>query len=303
MKKLFAFLLITVMMLSMVACSSKVAPDDQLAFDNEPTVDNEAGTQSHAVLKEPPDAELLYGYGSVPLRIAGYIWHYPTADGTMSGTKADGLHPLDTEAVMEPILVTGALAKLTFTDMPDTVQVSCWPDTAKNTDAVPESVTCYDNAFDLKPGGYIYEIVASWEQSETGHYGTARYHIYIVQGETHSHEAADQPQRVENPITGYCGNTWTTLHINGKDYGFMYGNSVTLTDILVNLKYEPNMVCNCTAEFTADTEFGADYGINLTEGFVRCEKGQAVLTWEQINTIAEIIRWAETTNCQYPINH
>ena len=81
----------------------------------------------------------------------------------------------------------------------------------------------------------------------------------------------------------------------------MYGNSVTLTDILVNLKYDPHMLCNCFAEFTVDTEFGAGYEINLTESFVRWEKGQAVLTREQVDTIAKIIHWAETTNCQYPL--
>ena len=50
------------------------------------------------------------------------------------------------------------------------------------------------------------------------------------------------------------------------------------------------------AEYTVDTEFGTGYEINLTEGFARYEKGQAELTQAQIDTIAEIIKWAES-NC------
>ena len=83
----------------------------------------------------------------------------------------------------------------------------------------------------------------------------------------------------------------------------MYGCSVTLTDILVNLDYDPMHVCRCRPEYTVDTEFGTGYGINLTAGYARCDKGQADLTQEQIDTIAEIIEWAKTTNCKYPIDN
>ena len=122
-------------------------------------------------------------------------------------------------------------------------------------------------------------------------------------GETHIHATALTAQTVDDPITGYCGNTRTTLHIDGKEYSFMYGYSVTLTDLLVNLDYNPNKVCRCMPQYRADTEFGSNYHIHLDYGFVRCDKGQADLTQEQIDTIAEIINWAETTNCQYPIDN
>ena len=118
----------------------------------------------------------------------------------------------------------------------------------------------------------------------------------------HSHQVAEEPQTVEDPVSGYCGNTQTTLHIGEKEYTFMYGNSVALTDILINLNYDPVKVCRCLPEYTVDTEFGKGYGVNLTEGYARCEKGQADLTREQIERIAEIISWAETTNGKYPID-
>ena len=48
-----------------------------------------------------------------------------------------------------------------------------------------------------------------------------------------------------------------------------------------------------------DTEFGSGYGTHLTSGYARCGRGQADLTQEQIDTIGQIIQWAETTNCTY----
>ena len=73
----------------------------------------------------------------------------------------------------------------------------------------------------------------------------------------------------------------------------MYGESVTMTDILVNLDYDKNKLCKCLPEYTVDTEFGKGYGINLTDGYARCDKGQADLTSEQINKLKTIILWAE----------
>ena len=118
----------------------------------------------------------------------------------------------------------------------------------------------------------------------------------------HIHMTALTPQIVEDPVTGYCGNTWTRLYIDGKEYDFMYGYSVTLTDLLVNLDYDPGKVCRCMAQYRADTEFGTNYQIHLDYGFVRCDLGQADLTQDQIQTIADIVNWAETTNCQYPVD-
>ena len=110
----------------------------------------------------------------------------------------------------------------------------------------------------------------------------------------HSHQPAAKAQTVSNPISGYCGNTQTTIYFdNGSSHTFMSGNSVTLTDILVNLDYDPNKVCKCLPEYKVDTEFGKDYGISLSDSYVRCEKGQAELTEEQVKTVKEIIEWAK----------
>jgi len=113
----------------------------------------------------------------------------------------------------------------------------------------------------------------------------------------HTHQMATEPQTVDNPTIGYCGNTQTTIYFeDGYKYTFEGGNSVTLTDILINLKYDPMKVCKCLPEYKVDTEFGTDYGISLGEdgGYARCDKGQADLTKEQNEKIASIIKWAKT---------
>ena len=104
-----------------------------------------------------------------------------------------------------------------------------------------------------------------------------------------AHAPAAEPQTVEDPVTGYCGNTVTEVALDGETYSFWGNDSVTLTDIVINLAYDPEAICKCLPEFTVDTEFGDGYGVNLTENYVRCKAGQASLTAEQTEAIQGII--------------
>ena len=120
------------------------------------------------------------------------------------------------------------------------------------------------------------------------------YYNDVKMYDGHSHSPANEAQTVDDPVSGYCGNTQTTIYFDdGKSHTFMSGNSVTMTDILVNLKYDKNKVCKCLPEYKVDTEFGTGYGINLTQGYARCDKGQAELTQEQIDKLKGIILWAK----------
>jgi len=157
----------------------------------------------------------------------------------------------------------------------------------------------------VKAAGMFFKLPMNYIVGDTGmgYYGTANYYVYVIGGLDHSHQIVEEAQTVEDPITGYCGNIQTTLYVGEKAYTFQYGYSVTLTDILVNLRYDPMGVCRCAPEYTVDTEFGTGYGINLTQGYARCEKGQANLTQEQINAIAQIVAWAESTNGEYDFSN
>lgn len=108
----------------------------------------------------------------------------------------------------------------------------------------------------------------------------------------HTHQKADEPQTVSDPYNGYCGNTMTNVYriADGQSSGaFMAGNSVYITDLLLNLDYDPQKICKCLPEYTVDTEFYRGYGVNLSEGYARCDKGQAELTSEQIDKLREIL--------------
>ncbi len=114
----------------------------------------------------------------------------------------------------------------------------------------------------------------------------------LLNASDHTHQEADEPQTVSDPYSGYCGNTMTTVYraADGQSSGaFMAGNSVYLTDLLLNLDYDPQKVCKCLPEYTVDTEFHKGYGLNLSEGYARCDKGQAELTGEQINKLRDIL--------------
>lgn len=105
----------------------------------------------------------------------------------------------------------------------------------------------------------------------------------------HLHGPAAEPQTVEDPVSGYCGNMLTTVSLNGESYTFDGADSVALTDILINLDYDAMKICRCAAEFTVETESGGEYGINLTHSYARCDAGQADLTAEQVQTVEKII--------------
>lgn len=105
----------------------------------------------------------------------------------------------------------------------------------------------------------------------------------------HRHAPAEEPLTVESPVSGYCGNIITEIVIGKEVYSFWGSDSVTLTDILINLAYDPEQVCRCLPEFTVNTELGSGYGVNLSESYARCEGGQAALTVEQVTAIREIL--------------
>lgn len=151
--------------------------------------------------------------------------------------------------------------------------------------------------FDVTKAG-TYRFRADFSVEDLSHQNLWAEFVLGSHGD-HIHRPAPEPQTAQETISGYCGNIQTTLYIGDKEYTFMYGHSVTLTDILANLDYDPMKVCRCRPEYWVDTEFASGYGINLRSGYARCEMGQADLTQEQIDTIGQIIQWAETTNCTY----
>lgn len=113
-------------------------------------------------------------------------------------------------------------------------------------------------------------------------------------GSDHSHHPPTAGNVVEHEPEGYCGNTITTVRYDpmgkageGWERSFWGGTSVELTDFLRWLDYSGD-VCRCIPEYYIKTEFSnSEYGINLSEGYVRFDGKQCQLTDEQV-------RWLQT---------
>jgi len=106
--------------------------------------------------------------------------------------------------------------------------------------------------------------------------------------DTHLHMPALTAQLVEVPVYGSTQNPEITLHHSRKSYIIKGQDAAQLEQLLYNLKYDPNKVCRCMAQYRADTEKGS-YSIHLEYDFVRCDAGQADLTVEQTRMLRQII--------------
>ena len=104
----------------------------------------------------------------------------------------------------------------------------------------------------------------------------------------HSHRFAEPVAPGEVP-SGYCGELTVTVTIAGEPHSLTGADALAMTEILRDLPYDPSQVCRCVAEFTVDTELLSGIHVNLTQGFARCEKGQAALTEEQARILQDII--------------
>lgn len=277
MKKVISLILALGMVLSLMACEKSTASGGQCMT-----------TGSDFVLTEPPTLEFFSGEETCTATRNGYSWSYDNLDGTWNNTIADGLHPLDADNRMETILAQEDTLTLVFGATPESYTVRCWPDTAIGTGetAGEQTVSTDGWQISLPEGGYVYEVTAQW--SYESFHGSAFYCFHVVR-DTHSHTVAAQPQTVGNPVTGYCGNTLTTVTRDGKEYTLSDSKSITLTDTVINLAYAPENVCRCIPEFSITTEDGTEYAVNLTEAFVRCDAGQAGLTAEQVTAMAQIL--------------
>ena len=120
--------------------------------------------------------------------------------------------------------------------------------------------------------------------------GIIEAELPVVEEDVHTHVPAETPQMISEPvISGYCGNTVTTVYEeDGGTYSFWGSDSVSLTDILLHLSYEEGC-CRCIPEYTVDTEFGTGYGLNLSEAYARYGGKQATLTEEQVVLLMDVM--------------
>ena len=282
MKKWICCLLAIMLVFSLTACQAPSEPD--------PTNPPGGYGASKPTSKEPPVLKILDSTCmGLEATTGTYSWTYDNGDGTMSGVCADSSHPLEWQEYLVPMITADETVELHFDVQPHSFTVRCWSDAYwGQLDAREEKITVDGNTLELNQGGDIYEVTATCTGENLAAEGTAHYGFYVIRDD-HSHTPAEESQTVEDPYSGYCGNTMTTITIDGKEYTFEGSDSVYLTDLLLNLRYDPMRVCRCAPEFEVTTEFGGPYGINLSNAYARCEDGQAELTEEQVKQIRHIL--------------
>ena len=282
MKKAFSIFVALALVITLAACQGEKVP-------TQPHEPGSHGT-SKPTSEKPPVLRILDSAGQSAEAIrCTYSWMYDRGDGIWMGVEADSMHPLQMQDLLTPFVTADETIELLFDIPPQDITVRCWNDAQwGEVDASGEIVVLEEDHLKLRNGAYIYEVCASWTGENLAASGTAHYSFYVVRDD-HGHEAAEKAQTVEEPYSGYCDNTMTTISMDGKEYTFEGSDSVYLTDLLLNLAYDPEKLCDCMSEFTVKTEFGGPYGVNLSQGYARYDGAQADLTKEQIEVIRNIL--------------
>lgn len=153
--------------------------------------------------KTPPKGVLITPDGETELRTGGYGWHCMLKNGREEATIADQVsRPLPAES-FTPVVISrdyvqtlyapvpaadavgysGYFVKLDWEEDPDSLSYTCWPDSVWQEDGVQEQGVNFSlekQTFFAWEGGYVYEIVATWEDNGRGYHGSANYYVYII---------------------------------------------------------------------------------------------------------------------------
>ena len=134
------------------------------------------------LVSEPPVLMIEDGEQTITLRSGNGEWAYHIGNGKWASSNFCGAHPLDNVHTPDPVPLSDNPVTLSFDLLPDSVTVLCWPDTdLGNTESSPSEVPVTNFTFSSKPGSWIYEITARWEQSDNRNYhGHASYAFYAV---------------------------------------------------------------------------------------------------------------------------
>lgn len=133
------------------------------------------------ILEEPPRLTIMCDETAFGALRGTYSWQKRNSDGTSTATEADSAHPLDCENQFLRFETAETTADLHFTENPDAIlSIQCWSeDHWGDPGADSESAAIDGYEIELKPGGYIYEVIAEWSTEKSGYGGRACYSFYV----------------------------------------------------------------------------------------------------------------------------
>jgi len=185
MKKIFVIALTAALLLSLTGCQGST-PTPSGTSPNSSGVDPQ-------IYKEPPAGKIIASYTEGNLQIGGYHWTYTSADGNEVATIADqACRPISMGLLSTAIISNkqteiadsaGYWVTPVWEVTPTAVTCTCWPAKWEDSCVREESLISQDDfSFYAKPGSYIYEINATWEDDGAGYHGSANYYVYIIAG-------------------------------------------------------------------------------------------------------------------------
>ena len=125
---------------------------------------------------EPPILSVSGGEATVYAWRGTCSWDVRKSDGTGTGVQMDSPHPLDCVGDMAALPASEKTTiTLTFEAPPSEIVVRRYKSSAKDYDAY-EEMEVKGSSFEAKAGNYLYEVIATWDESLLRSYsGTAYY--------------------------------------------------------------------------------------------------------------------------------
>lgn len=127
----------------------------------------------------PPELTVTAREASCTALRGGWSWNYQLEDGSYSGAIADSVHPLEAREITPVLETSEPEAALTFALEPDAVAARRWPEEAwGDADAPGEDVSLEGDTLPLRPGGWLYQVSASWDRMP-GFAGDCQYSFFV----------------------------------------------------------------------------------------------------------------------------
>ena len=265
---------------------------DEMLFQLWETSDDD--TPIGSVCPEPQEMKLVVGGNSTPGVLGEYEWT------VYQGDIANTTH---SDIDMLTIMVAGAVPKfevyegigtLCFaSDDPDDISVRRWTADGWGDLEAYTNVAVMGDSIQLEMGLHLYEVMATWERD--GYTGTASYYFLIEcwaavpeEPNTGNNSGNDNDSTSD---TRPGDNEFLCEVTRLSDGRIRYPATVdseALRDFLHSLSYDSEM-CECMPEYKIDDGYGTQFEANLTEGYVRFEGQQAMLTEDQMKILADFI--------------
>lgn len=247
-----------------------------------------------SVCPEPPEMKLVVGGNSTPGVLGEYEW--TVYQGDIANTTHSDIDMLTimVAGVVPKFEVYEGIGTLCFaSDDPDDISVRRWTADGWGDPNAYTEVAMTDRAVLLEQGMYIYEVMATWEREN--YQGTACYYFLVEcwaavpeEPNTGSDSGNDNDSTSD---TRPGDNEFLCEVTRLSDGRVRYPTTVdseALRDFLHNLSYDSE-ICECMAEYKIDDGYGTQFEANLTEGYVRFDGQQAMLTNEQVAFLSDLI--------------